>query len=155
MALRDDIKLSRDYPNTGVEAFLTIGRTLVELLDEPERFVRKHGITPTQHNVLRILRGSPDGLPQHEIRARMIERKSDISRLLDRLVKQGYARREPDPNDARVAIARITPEGLKLCEKLAGPLNRIHAAQFRKLGKTRTRQLIALLEELREHNRKD
>ena len=152
MALEDDIKLNKGYPNQGVHAFLVLGRALWELLEEPDRFVRSHGITPTQHNVLRILRGSPDGLPQHEIRRRMVANQSDVSRILSKLVRDGYARRVASDSDARVKLGQITRKGLALCRKLEAPLEKMHKEQFDRLGKQKTSRLIKLLEELREVN---
>jgi DNA-binding MarR family transcriptional regulator len=153
MALKDDIRLGKPFPNDGVQAFLTLGRTLFELLAEPEALLKQHGISATQHNVLRILRGSPKGLPLSRIAERMVARDPDLTRLIDRMQRQGLVQRVRSDADRRVILGRITAKGLRLCDKLDAPVTEIHKRQFRKLGKTKTRQLIALLEELREHNR--
>lgn len=152
MTLKDDIKLRKDYPNSGVHAFLLMARTVWELLEAPDRIIRSRGITSTQFNVLRILRGTPDGLPQHEIRARMVANQSDVSRILSKLVRDGFARRVPSEDDGRVTLGRITRKGLALCAKLDGPVTAVHKQQFERLGARKTGQLIKLLEELREFN---
>jgi DNA-binding MarR family transcriptional regulator len=153
MALKDDIRLGKPFPNDGVQAFLTLGRTLFELLAEPEALLKEHGISATQHNVLRILRGSPRGPPLSRIAERMVARDPDLTRLIDRMQRLGLVERVRGEEDRRVILGRITKKGLRLCDKLDGPISDIHARQFKKLGKRRTRELIALLEELREHNR--
>ena len=76
---------------------------------------RRHGITHDQYNVLRILRGAgPRGHPRYEIANRLISRAPDVTRLLDRLVRQGLVERGWAPENRRYSIARITPTGLEL-----------------------------------------
>jgi len=153
MALRDDIRLTKPFPNDGVQAFLTLGRALVELLAEPEALLKQHGISATQHNVLRILRGSPQGLPLGQIAERMVARDPDLTRLIDRMERAGLVERVRGEEDRRVVLGRITKKGTDLCRTLEGPVTSIHARQFKRLGKKKTRQLIELLEELRANNR--
>jgi len=155
MPIQDDIHLTGDFANPGIHAFVLLGRTVFELLEEPARFVRAHGITPTQLNVLRILRGTPGGLPHREIRARMLANVSDVSRLLDKLARDGFAERVPSDDDRRVVLGRITRKGRALVARLEEPLNEMHTAQFERIGAAKTRQLIELLEELRAANRKE
>jgi DNA-binding MarR family transcriptional regulator len=77
------------------------------------------GITASQYNVLRILRGGqPDGHPRCEIARRMIERAPDVTRLIDRLEKQGLVERDRTARDRRLSISRITPAGLELLERM-------------------------------------
>ena len=71
-------------------------------------------LSSTQYNVLRILRGAPEGLPCGEVANRMITRDPDITRLLDRLEKRGLISRSREIKDRRTVTARITPAGLKL-----------------------------------------
>ncbi len=149
MALKDDIKLSKPFPNPGIQAFITLGRTMAELVAGPEALLRQHGISPAQFNVLRILRGSPDGLPLGQIGERMIARDPDLTRLIDRMAKAGLVERVRSDSDRRVVLGRITKAGLKLCAQLDGPASAIHDERFARFGEQKTRQLIALLEELR------
>src|SRR5262245_19320913 len=69
-------------------------------------------LSHTQYNVLRILKGAgPAGHPRCEIACRMIDRAPDVTRIIDRLERQGLAERARDPADARRSITRITKAG--------------------------------------------
>jgi DNA-binding MarR family transcriptional regulator len=81
--------------------------------------IAAHGITSDQYNVLRILRGvHPEGHPRHEIARRMIHRAPDVTRMLDRLLRQKLISRVRDPRDARLSVARITAGGLALLKRI-------------------------------------
>lgn len=84
--LRDEIKQRKPFRTLHEEAALNVVRTSAMLSDTFERVLKPYGITATQYNVLRILRGSePDGLCRNEIRDRMLTRMPDVTRLLDRM----------------------------------------------------------------------
>src|ERR1700732_3057909 len=76
--------------------------------------LKTEDLSPNQYNVLRILRGAPEGLPCGEIANRMITRDPDVTRLLDRLEKRALISRCRETKDRRTVMARIAPEGLKL-----------------------------------------
>jgi len=126
-------------------AFLDLQRTCDLLTRGPARILKNEDLSPTQYNVLRILRGSPDGLPCGEIANRMITRDPDITRLLDRLEKRGLISRWRESKDRRVVLARITPNGLKLLTRLDQPVEEAHRKQLGHLGKDRLRALAELL----------
>ena len=109
------------------------------------RVLKKEDLSPTQYNVLRILRGAPEGLPCGEIATRMITRDPDITRLLDRLEKRELISRCREIEDRRTVMARISLEGLKLLARLDGPVQVVHRRQLGHLGADRLRDLIALL----------
>jgi DNA-binding MarR family transcriptional regulator len=112
-------------------------------------FLRPHGLTTAQYNVLRILRGAgPDGLPCQEISARMIARVPDITRLLDRLERAGLVARQRAADDRRRVITRISAEGLALLERLDDPIVAAHAAQFVHLDRDRLVRLHDGLDDL-------
>jgi DNA-binding MarR family transcriptional regulator len=102
-------------------------------------------LSANQYNVLRILRGSPDGLPCGEIASRMITRDPDITRLLDRLEKRGLISRCRETQDRRMVMARITPDGLKLLARLDKPVEEAHRRQLGHLGRERLQALTELL----------
>ena len=102
-------------------------------------------LSGTQYIVLRILRGSPEGLPCGEIASRMITRDPDITRLLDRLEKRGVISRCRETKDRRMVMARITPEGLKVLARLDEPVQAGHRKQLGHLGRERLRALSELL----------
>jgi DNA-binding MarR family transcriptional regulator len=102
-------------------------------------------LSATQYNVLRILRGAPEGLACGEIAARMITRDPDVTRLLDRLEKRGLISRCRETKDRRTVMARITPHGLKLLGRLDEPVQSGHRKQLGHLGRERLRTLAELL----------
>ncbi len=109
------------------------------------RILKTEDLSATQYNVLRILRGSPDGLPCGEIASRMITRDPDITRLLDRLEKRGLISRSRQTKDRRMVLARITPDGLKLLARLDELVGDAHRKQLGHLGRERLRALTELL----------
>ena len=115
-----------------------LSRGLVPLL-KAER------LSPTQYNVLRILRGALEGLPCGEIGQRMITRDPDITRLLDRLEKRGLIVRWRDAKDRRMVLARIAPEGRKMLDRLDEPIQQGHRKQLNHLGRERLKALCELL----------
>ncbi len=131
------------------DAFVSLARTADLLARKIEKVLRAADISPTQYNVLRILRGSPDGLPCREIGERMITRDPDITRLLDRLEKRDWIVRRRDTKDRRVVTARITPEGLRLLSALDGPVTDAHRQQLGHMGRERLHELVELLEQAR------
>jgi len=130
-------------------AFLNLVRTCDLLSRGPAQVLKSEDLSATQYNVLRILRGTPEGLPCGEIGSRMITRDPDITRLLDRLEKRGLISRCRETKDRRMVMARITSEGLKLLAGLDDPVEEAHRAQLGHLGKERLRALAELLEDAR------
>ncbi len=129
--------------------FLELART-TDLLSRPLAQVLKRAqLSGTQYNVLRILRGTPEGLPCGEIAARMITRDPDITRLLDRLETRGLISRCRETDDRRMVMARITTAGMDLLAGLDGPVVEAHRRQLGHLGKDRLRALSGLLEAAR------
>jgi DNA-binding MarR family transcriptional regulator len=107
--------------------------------------LKAEDLSSTQYNVLRILRGSPEGLPCGEIASRMITRDPDITRLLDRLEKRGLISRFRETKDRRTVVGRITPDGLKLLSRLDEPVQAAHRKLLGHLGRERLRALTELL----------
>ncbi len=102
-------------------------------------------LSATQYNVLRILRGAPEGLACGEIANRMITRDPDVTRLLDRLEKRELISRCRDTKDRRTVMARITGDGLKVLARLDVPVQAAHHQQLGHLGRPRMRSLTQLL----------
>jgi DNA-binding MarR family transcriptional regulator len=126
-------------------AFLDLLRTTDLLSRGPARLLKTENLSATQYNVLRILRGAPEGLLCGEIASRMITRDPDITRLLDRLEKRRLISRRREAKDRRAVLTRITPEGLKLLARLDGPVEEAHRQQLGHLGRKRLRALGDLL----------
>jgi DNA-binding MarR family transcriptional regulator len=132
-------------------AFIDLLRTCDLLSRGPSQVLKGEDLSPTQYNVLRILRGSPEGLPCGEIAVRMITRDPDITRLLDRLEKRGLISRCRETKDRRMVMARITSQGLNLLARLDEPVEEAHRSQLGHMGKERLRELAELLEGAREN----
>jgi DNA-binding MarR family transcriptional regulator len=130
-------------------AFLDLLRTTDMLSRGPAQILKAEDLSATQYNVLRILRGAPEGLACGEIASRMITRDPDVTRLLDRLKKRGLISRSRDSRDRRTVMARITPEGLKVLERLDEPVQTAHRKQLGHLGRDRLWELAELLSDLR------
>ena len=130
-------------------AFLDLLRT-TDILSRRLVAVLKAGdLSANQYNVLRILRGSPEGLPCGEIASCMITRDPHITRLLDRLEKRGLISRCRENEDRRMVMARITPDGLKLLARLDQPVEEAHRKQLGHLGRESLRALTELLQAAR------
>lgn len=131
--------------------FLAVLRLADALGQSAEQLTRSAGLTGTQYNVLRILRGAePDGLPCSAISERMISRDPDMTRLLDRMEKRGWITRQRQKHDRRVVKTRITDEGLRLLKKLDEPVKDLHKTQFRHLQNAQMKTLEELLEAARK-----
>jgi DNA-binding MarR family transcriptional regulator len=126
-------------------AFVNLISTGDLLSRAPAQLLKTEDLSPTQYNVLRILRGSPEGLPCGEIGNRMITRDPDVTRLLDRLEKRGLIARWRETRDRRVVMARITADGLKILARLDEPMLEVHRKQLGHVGKDRLRALSDLL----------
>lgn len=117
-------------------------RPLEELLDE-------HELSPTQYNVLRILRRNTKGLACHEIGEHMITRDPDLTRLLDRLEDRNLVSRSREKEDRRVIRAKITTTGQRLLKELDEPVRNLQRKQLGHLSERKLRLLAALLEATR------
>jgi DNA-binding MarR family transcriptional regulator len=127
-------------------AYLDLLRTTDMLSRGLIPVLKAEDLSSTQYNVLRILRGAPEGLPCGEIGNRMITKDPDITRLLDRLEKRGLISRSRDAKDRRTVTARITTAGLKLLGRLDEPVQAAHRKQLGHLGRNRLRALTELLQ---------
>jgi DNA-binding MarR family transcriptional regulator len=131
------------------EVFVDLLRTADRLSRAVVPVLKKENLSSTQYNVLRILRGAPEGLPCGEIANRMISRDPDVTRLLDRLEKRGVVSRCRETEDRRTVLTRITPEGLKLLARLDEPVVATHRRQLGHLRRERLRILQGLLQAAR------
>jgi DNA-binding MarR family transcriptional regulator len=144
--MKESVSLDRRRPAHPEEtAFLDLLRTTDMLTRNLIGVLKQEDLSMTQYNVLRILRGAPEGLPCGEVASRMITRDPDITRLLDRLEKRGVISRTRESRDRRMVMARITPQGLKLLGRLDEPVQEAHRKQLGHLGRERLRTLSELL----------
>jgi DNA-binding MarR family transcriptional regulator len=149
--LAREIKQSKPFDSLEAEAFLNLGRTWEYLQSRVADFLKPHQLTPTQYNMLRILRGAgADGLSCSEACDRMITMESDITRLLDRLEARNLIRRERSKEDRRVVVTTITEQGLTVLKEIDDPLKKLLRRDIGHLGQRRLVDLIGTLEVLRE-----
>src|SRR5919108_1171610 len=149
--LRDELKQQKPFRSLQEEASLSVVRTSAQLVDTFERLLKPYGITGTQYNVLRILRGSePNGLCRNEIRDRMVTRMPDVTRLLDRMEDADLIVRARVDDDRRMVRTRITVKGRRLVDQLDDVVAREHQRVFAALGRDEVRTLIGHLSALRE-----
>jgi DNA-binding MarR family transcriptional regulator len=118
MTLEEELKNSKPIaPNA--RAVLNIIFTASWLDCLMSRSMRPYGLTNPQYNILRILKGSyPRGLSVLDIKSRMLDRSSNVSRLVEKLREQGLAERTPSADDRRMVVVNITEKGLDLLEHI-------------------------------------
>ena len=147
--LQAEIKQNKPFASLEHEAVLGLMRTAAIVDHATDEALRPYGVTTTQFNVLRILRGAgPNGLCGREIGERMITRVPDVPRLLDRLEKAEYISRERDSSDRRHVTARITAKGEALLDEMADVSPSV-VERFKQLPEDQLRSLIEALDFIR------
>ena len=148
--LRDELKMTRPFRSVEEEALLSIARTAALLEHAGSDALKPFDLTITQYNVLRILRGAgEEGLCRNAVGERLVTRVPDVTRLLDRMEAGGLISRNRGSDDRRFVTTHITDKGLKLLEKIDRELPAMHAAMLGHVSQKRLRDLIGLLEEVR------
>jgi DNA-binding MarR family transcriptional regulator len=113
-------------------------------------------ITLAQFNVLRILKGAhPNGYPRHEIIRRMVEPAPDVTRLIDRLIKEGLVERYSSKDDRRLSLARITKKGIALLSKINPQVDNFIFGYSTSLTKSEKEMLSSICEKLYASEVKD
>jgi len=148
--LQAELKQKIPFTSREQEAYLSLLRTADALQAQVEARLKDFGLTGTQYNALRILRGAgPEGLPCREIGERMITHDPDITRLLNRLEDRGFVERTRARRDRRVIYGKITTAGLKLLREMDAPIEKQGRDMLRHVGQEYLKQLIELLELVR------
>ena len=148
--LQHELKKKRPFESLEQEAALNIVRTSDRLQLCLARLMREHGLTPSQHNVLRILRGEGKPLPVLEIASRTITVVPGITGLIDRLEQAGFVRRVRCEKDRRVIYVALADHGIKALAALDEPLAALHHQLLGHLSQAELKELIRLLERVRE-----
>jgi DNA-binding MarR family transcriptional regulator len=148
--LQEEIKQARPFHSPEEEVMLALARTSDALWRGAEEVLKTSGLTGTQYNVLRILRGAGEsGLSCGEVSGRMITREPDLTRLLDRLEGRKLVVRARDAGDRRVVNTRITADGLALLGSLDEPVQEQNRRALKHLGAEKLQALARLLDEAR------
>jgi DNA-binding MarR family transcriptional regulator len=148
--LQQEIKQTKPFQSLEEEALLNISRTADGLQRALQQIIKPYGLTATQYNALRILRGAGTaGLRCSDVGERLVNHDPDITRLMDRLERQKLVRRRRDQGDRRVVVTQITELGLKQLAELDPVLVRAAKALFKHMKRDQLESLIDLLEEAR------
>ncbi len=150
MALQRELKKKRPFELPQQEAILNILRTGDQYQVQFARLFRPYGLTPSQYNVLRILRGEGKPLPILEIASRTITVVPGITGLVDRLEEAGFVKRERCREDRRVIWVTLTEKAREALAALDEPLEELHKRLIGHLSHAELKELIRLLEKARE-----
>ena len=144
--LQTEIKQGKPFSGVQEEVWLNLSRTASAMGHRIEQRLRPSGLSPTQYNVLRILRGAgADGLSQSEIGERLVAQVPDVPRILDRMERAGWVKRERGVVDRRVVVTTLTPHGLEVLKTLDQPMTEVMASMFCKMSRDEMGQLNELL----------
>jgi DNA-binding MarR family transcriptional regulator len=131
------------------EAVLSLLVAAARVYERLDGVYTQHGITRSQYNVLRILRGAhPGGYPRCDIARRLIERAPDVTRLIDRLEHEGLVERRGSVDDRRLSITRITGKGLRLLEHMHSDVEAAESALAKRLSADEAEDLSRICERL-------
>lgn len=141
----------RKFKNIETEAILNLFIASDYLRGKIEIVCNEQGITHSQFNVLRILKGAhPGGYPRYDIISRMVEPAPDVTRLIDRLIREGLVERYYSDEDRRLSCTRITKKGMALLKKVNPKVDKFIRGYSDVLTKTEKAKLSAICEKLYE-----
>lgn len=148
--LQKELQQRKPFPSQHAEAFLSLVRTADQMQHELRLRLKPYGITETQYNSLRILRGAgKQGLTCAEVGARLVSQAPDITRLMERLERLGLVRRERGVKDRRMVLTKITGAGLQRLKELDPAVTNTVNALLAHLSKDELESMIYLLERVR------
>jgi DNA-binding MarR family transcriptional regulator len=147
--LRHERKRPRARESPEQEAVLQLWRTNEQVQNRFGRLFRRFGLTSSQYNVLRILRGNDEPMPCLEVAGRLVQAVPAITGLIDRLESQGWVRRKRCTEDRRVVYVEITRKALELLERMERPVAELHRELVGHLSRAELKQLSGLLAKAR------
>ena len=144
--LQAEIRQAKPFASLKEELWLNLSRTASALSHMLEQQLRARGLSATQYNVLRILRGAgADGLCQWEIGVRLVAQVPDVPRILERMVKAGWVQRVRGTEDRRMVVSTLTEAGQRLVGELDAPLVTMMESMFSGMAHDEMIQLNELL----------
>jgi len=147
--LQNELKKRGPFDSLEQEAALSVMRTSDLLENRLARLLREHGLTGSQYNVLRILRGEGKPMPCLEVADRMIQVAPAITRVVNQLLERELIVKTQCPQDRRVFHIEINANSKRLLKKLDGPLLDLHSSLLSSVPKKDLRALIGILENVR------
>ena len=148
--LQQELKKKQAFESPEVEAVLNVLRTSDQYQNRLGKLFRKYGLTSSQYNVLRILRGEGQPLPSLEIASRIIQVVPAITGLIDRLEKRGLVTRERCTADRRVVYVALTEKADSLLKEIDEPGRELHQRLIGHLTRTELKTLSRLLVKARK-----
>jgi len=150
IGLRAELRQTKSFASLHAEAFLNLVRTSAQMQHALHLRLKPYSLTETQYNSLRILRGAGTvGLTCAEIAERLVSQDPDITRLVERLQRQGLVRRERGEKDRRVVLTKITAAGLDRLKEADPVVNSTVHALLSHLSSSELKTMIDLLERAR------
>jgi len=150
MSLEKDINQEK-FRNEYQKGIINLIYTYNWMNEKMKKVFDKEEITGQQYNILRILRGAGKPISTLQIRERMLDKMSDTSRIVDRLVLKGLAKKNVCKNDKRLVDVSISPKAQKLLEKIDQHDKEMDAI-FGSLSDTEAKTLNKLLDKIRQSN---
>lgn len=151
MSLEKDIQQIRKFRNEHHKAIVNIIYTYHWVTDKIIEFVEPHGLTLQQYNILRILRGNGGPLSTLQIRERLLDKMSDTSRIVDRLIIKKLVKKIISKKDKRLVDVSITLKGKALLAKLDESPKAIDSI-VKNLTKAEAKQVSSLMDKIRLSN---
>ena len=148
--LQHELKKKRPFDSLEQEAALSLVRTSDQLQHCFAGLFREHDLTPSQYNILRILRGEGKPLPILEIASRTIAVVPGITGLIDRLEQAGFVNRLRCEKDRRVIYVALTDQALETLAELDEPLMALHRKVLDQLTQAELKEMIGLLAKVRQ-----
>lgn len=149
-SLQQEIRKKRPFDQPEEEAALNLFRTVDAVQAPIERLFAEYGLSDSQYNVLRILRGhGGEGVPCSEIGEQMISRMPDVTRLVDRLEQSKLVERARTASDRRVVLVRLTDAGRTLLSDLDEPVRQLQVELLGHLTRAELTELTRLLVKVR------
>jgi DNA-binding MarR family transcriptional regulator len=148
MSIEKDINQQK-FRNEHQKSLINMIYTYNWMMERIKNFLEKGDITPQQYNILRILRGAGQPLSTMQIRQRMLDKMSDTSRIVDRLILKGLVQKFVCPNDRRLVDVTITEKGLLLLQELDTYETEMDDV-FGNLSESEAQTLNQLLDKLRD-----
>ncbi|WP_337873030.1 MarR family transcriptional regulator [Ignavibacterium sp.] len=140
---------SKKFESEDLAVILNIFVTSNFLRSKHDDVFHRYGLTMPQYNVLRILKGNyPEGYSRCELISRMVEPAPDVTRIVDRLVKEKLADRYYSEEDKRLSLTRITENGIELLNKIKPDIDAINNLISSKLTKSEKKKLSEMLEKI-------
>lgn len=150
IGLQAELRQTKSFASLHAEAFLNLVCTSAQMQHALHLQLKPYGITETQYNSLRILRGAgSSGLTCAEIADRLVSQDPDITRLVERLQRQGLVRRERGEKDRRVVLTKITAAGLDRLKEMDPVVERTVHGLLSHLSQSELKMMIDLSERAR------